>query len=348
MNYMKKHVNIPWFVAHEGCGHSCVFCSQYKITGTDNRKFCTDDEKNRFFNTVEETLSTIEAEREAEIAFFGGSFTGIERSRMIMLLDWAYSFVKSGRVSGIRISTRPDYINDEILSILKAHGVSAIELGVQSMSDKVLTASKRGHNTSDSLRAAELIKHYGFSLGCQMMLGLPLSDEETEIDTAKKIVAMEADNTRIYPILVIEETKLDKMRAAGEYEPPKMDELISRGAKCLRVFLDGGVKVLRMGLQSGEGFDKSAEYEPAYGEYVWNKLYLDELEKELGRKDTNLENALIVVSVPKGDISKAVGQKRRNVDFLKQKYGVCNFKFIPNLSLKPGKLKIEQILPPKL
>ena len=337
---MQKHINIPYFVPHEGCPHDCAFCSQRKITGVNTCGVNT-QERERFHKTVQQSLATAQSGAFVEIAFFGGSFTGIEPERMEQLLSWAYEYVKAGSVQGIRISTRPDYIDSQILDTLKHYGVTAIELGVQSMSDNVLQACDRGHTAADTIAAAKLIKQYGFSLGCQMILGLPESDCETEVMTAREMVALGADCVRIYPILVIEGTKLFSMRARGSYEPPSIDELVLRGAKCLRIFLDNGVKVLRMGLQSSEELIKSTEYEPAYGELVWNRLYLEALEKALQNK-IPLTESIVTMTVTKGDISKAVGQNKKNTEYLKKKYGIKQLKFKEEPSLKVGEVQINK------
>ena len=338
---MQKHINIPYFVPHEGCPHDCAFCSQQKITGV-NRCGRTDEERQQFHKTVQQSLATAQSEAFVEIAFFGGSFTGIEPERMELLLSWANEYIKSGDVQGIRISTRPDYIDDHILETLKRYGVTAIELGVQSMSDEVLQACDRGHTADDTVKAAKLIKQYGFLLGCQMILGLPLSERETELMTAKEIIALGADCARIYPILVIEGTKLFKMRANGSYAPPPTDELVLRGAECLRLFLSSGVKVLRMGLQSSEELCKSSEYEPAYGELVWNKLYLEEMQKQL-QKYAPLNGANVTVAVSYSDVSKAVGQNKKNAEYLKQLFGIKHIKFREQPSLNIGDVKIIEI-----
>lgn len=341
MNKMQKHINIPYFVPHEGCPYTCAFCSQRKITGV-SRSNIANEEREQFHKTVQQSLATAHSGAFVEIAFFGGSFTGIELGRMEQLLGWAYEYIKTGSVQGIRISTRPDYINTKILDTLKHYGVTSIELGVQSMSDSVLYACDRGHTAADTVAAAKLIKQYGFSLGCQIILGLPESNRETEAMTASEIVALGADCARIYPILVIEGTKLFEMRAKGSYAPPSIDELVLSGAKCLRIFLDSGVKVLRMGLQSSKELSKSAEYEPAYGELVWNKLYLDELDKTLQSK-IPLDDAFVTIAIKQGDISKAVGQNKKNTEYLKKKFGIKQIKFIEQPSLQEGEILILKV-----
>ena len=198
-----KNANVSIFVSHFGCPQKCTFCNQHSITGAygdviENAKIAIE--------TASRTLG--ENSKNAEIAFFGGSFTAIDEKYMKTLLGLAYEYVKTGQFKGIRISTRPDKISAEILDLLKSYGVTAIELGAQSMSDKVLSMNNRGHNSACVVEASGLIKSYGFELGLQMMTGMYGSDDETDIETAKKIIALSPDTVRIYPTVVIENTEL--------------------------------------------------------------------------------------------------------------------------------------------
>lgn len=235
---MKKHVNIPVFIPHLGCPNMCVFCNQRSISGTV--RYSRDDVR----KTIDEALATVSPEQEAQIAFFGGSFTGIDRDEMIYLLETGYGYVKSGRVSSIRLSTRPDYIDAEILDILSRYGVKTIELGLQSMSDRVLAACKRGHTAEQGREACRMIKERGFELIGQMMIGLPCSTEEDEIYTAREICALGAHGARIYPTVVFLDTELADMAERGEYTPLSVEEAAGRSASVLDVFARTGVRVI--------------------------------------------------------------------------------------------------------
>ena len=164
---MKQHINIPIFIPHLGCPNQCVFCNQRTISGV--KEFDISSVR----RDIDTALLTVDSSTEAEIAFFGGSFTGIDRDLMIELLEIGYEYIKDGRVSSIRCSTRPDYIDEEILEILKKYGVRVIELGLQSVEEKVLKSSKRGHNFQAELKACRMIVNAGFALVGQMMIGLP-------------------------------------------------------------------------------------------------------------------------------------------------------------------------------
>lgn len=278
---------------------------------------------------IERALSTIESsdgKTETEIAFFGGSFTGIDRGLMISLLETAYSYVESGRVESIRLSTRPDYIDEEILDILKKYGVKTVELGLQSMSEKVLLASKRGHSREQAERACRLIKKYGFELIGQMMIGLPGSGEQDETETAERICELQADGARVYPTVVFYDTELCDMAERGEYEPLTDEAAVMRTKNVLRVFDKYGVPCIRVGLCASEnlssedrvygGANHSAIGELAMGELFYDKMcsLIEDLPDE-GDKN-------IVFYVPLGATSKAVGQKKKNINRIKDKYFV--------------------------
>ena len=212
-----KHSNISIFVPHNGCPNACTFCNQREITGQSYQPVPQD-----VINAVNIARQYSDT-KNTEIAFFGGSFTAIPRDYMLSLLEAAYPFVKSGEFYGIRLSTRPDCINEEILDILKSHGVTAIELGTQSMCDDVLTANKRGHSALDSVNASLLIKKYGFSLGLQMMTGLYKSSDEKDIYTAHKIADLQPDTVRIYPTIVMRGTELAQLYQNGLYIPQTLE-----------------------------------------------------------------------------------------------------------------------------
>ncbi len=312
VSLMKTHRNIPVFIPQEGCPNACVFCSQKKITGVDRRA-----ELDTFRSTVEKALES--TWQESEIAFFGGSFTAIDRVRMTALLDAAYEYVKSGKVSGIRISTRPDFIDDEILSLLRDSGVTVIELGIQSVSDDVLLSSGRGHTALQSEIACRKIKDFGFRLGGQMMVGLPLSNRSLEVQTATAICDWGADETRIYPTVVFEDTPLYRMTLSGEYTPLSVEDGVTRCADCMEVFLSRGVRVLRVGLHASESL-VSAPYgatHPAMGELVESEIYRRRISAGIGEQ----RGKRLIIKVPASACSKAAGQHRANIEFFKKVYG---------------------------
>lgn len=307
---MKRHANIPVFIPHLGCPNQCVFCNQRSITGV--KEFSAEDVR----GIIENALSTIDEDTEAEIAFFGGSFTGIDYGLMCELLEVAYSYIKSGRVSSIRCSTRPDYINTHILDTLKRYGVATIELGLQSSSDSVLNACKRGHTAEDERAACHLITEHGFNLVGQMMIGLPGANIASEEATARFIAESGACAARIYPTVVFRDTELCRMTELGEYAPLSVEEAVKRSARVFKLLKDAGVDVIRIGLCASENLSDDSTYfagpnHSAIGELVVNEYYFSEIKKNIIDRPPP-ESADIFVSVGKGALSKAIGQKRIN------------------------------------
>lgn len=313
----KKHKNIPIFIPHEGCPNCCVFCSQRKITGVKDTALSLSDELERCRAIIEESLATIKETDTTEIAFFGGSFTAIDETRMIELLKLGYEYVEKKKVSGIRLSTRPDFIDEHKLNILKRYGVKAIELGVQSMSERVLSACKRGHTAEDSKRSGRLIVEHGFEYVGQMMIGLPESTLESELMTANEIIESGARFSRIYPTITIEGTELYQMYLGGSYSPLELDEAVERSSRVLELFVKNGVKVLRIGLQASEEMEKNPFFHSAFGELAWGRLYYRMMREKLD----GINAGTVIFKVEKSHVSKAVGQKRENVIRLESESG---------------------------
>lgn len=335
---MKRHANIPIFIPHLGCPNQCVFCNQRHISGVERFDPAS------VIPIIDEALSTIGGDREVEIAFFGGSFTGIDRELMVNLLQIANKYIQSGAVSAIRCSTRPDYINDEILDILEKYGVKTIELGLQSASDTVLSASKRGHTRADELYACNLIRERGFSLVGQMMIGLPSATPESELETARFIADMKATAARIYPTVVFRDTELCSMAFCGEYTPLTVEDAVERTAKPLQLLLSSGVEVIRIGLCASENLTSDTAYfagpnHPALGELVISRLYYLNIREALASVDT--AEKFLVIYVSQGALSKAIGQRRTNKCRLIQEFGLADVEFRECSTLKGYEFKLE-------
>ncbi|MCQ2463718.1 MAG: radical SAM protein [Clostridia bacterium] len=298
-----KHINIALFVPHAGCPHQCCFCNQKSISGS------TEALKPQEVPAAVETALNGREKIDAELAFFGGSFTAIERGYMISLLEQTRPYTENGIISGIRISTRPDAVDREVLDILKKYGVTSIELGCQSMDDGVLKLSNRGHTAADVENACALIKEYGFSLGVQMMTGLPGDTDEKCIETAKKLISLKPDTCRIYPTAVLENTPLADMLRNGEYQAQTTDGAVKLCAVLLKMFCDADIPVIRLGLHSGgnveDGYIAGA-YHPAFRELCEGEIFYREIAARV-TKNTK------TVYVPKGKTSPATGHGRRNM-----------------------------------
>ena len=303
-----SHGNISVFVPHIGCPNKCSFCNQNTITGEKSAPTKEDVVK-----VVETALNHPNYNpKNTELAFFGGSFTAIPKDYMCELLDAGYGYVKNGAVSGIRISTRPDAITPDILDILKSRGVTAIELGCQSLDNEVLQLNHRGHTEKQVKTASELIRQKGFSLGLQMMTGLLGDTNEKAIQTAKKIIELGADTVRIYPTLLLKNTYLYSLYQKGKYSPQSLEEAVELVSELLTLFEKSDVKVIRVGLHTveAEGFVEGP-WHPAFGELCKSRVLLKKVLELIQKKGIPKGN--ILIGLPKEQASAMIGQKRSNI-----------------------------------
>ena len=312
---MTKHKNLSIFVPHEGCPNQCSFCDQKKISGTQ-----TPPTPEQVTALCDEFLPHTEEEGKSyEIAFFGGSFTAIDRDYMLALLQAAYPFVQAGRARGIRCSTRPDAITAEILDILKEYGVTAIELGAQSMQDDVLKVNLRGHSVQDVFDASRLIKQYGFSLGLQMMPGLYGCADYMEyaVDTAEKFIQIMPDTVRIYPTLILKDTLLEKLYQNRMYTPLTVQQAVEICAVLVKMFNEKNIRIIKLGLHADTGMEMglvAGPYHPALKELVQSRMFLDRFTADLGERP----RGNYVIAVNPRQRSQATGQKKANIQALKQ------------------------------
>lgn len=313
-----KNANVALFVPNLGCPHACSFCDQRKIAGQDTVPTPKDVEK-----TAREALSRLGADaHKAEIAFFGGSFTAIEPELMCALLEAAAPFTGKDGFRGIRLSTRPDAIDANILTVLKHYGVTSIELGAQSMDSHVLELNRRGHIPHDVKTASALIHAYGFELGLQMMTGLYGSSPEKDIDTARAIAALSPKTVRIYPTIVLEGTQLARFCREGLYKPPKLQESVELCAKLLEFFHKNDIAVIRLGLHATPTIESNyvaGPWHPAFRELCEGVIYREKGVQALSGID-KCKNAVLYVAP--GEISKMAGQHRENILALEDKFNL--------------------------
>lgn len=318
----KKSVIIPIFIPHKGCPFDCVFCNQKSISG-EIKDVTLDDIR----NTIDTFLKTIKKEIVPQVAFYGGSFTGIDIKEQTKFLECVYDYVKEGKVSSIRLSTRPDYINREILDNLKKYGVSTIELGVQSLNDDVLKKSNRGHTIKDVKDAVKLIKEYNFSLGIQTMLGLPGDTNDIAIETAKEVVKLQPDCVRIYPTMVIKNTFLSKMLSENKYTPLTLEDAVDLCARICEIYYANNINVIRIGLQPTENIKDGGDvldgpFHPSIRQLVEARMFRKRIEKEISKKDVSQMD----IYVGERYISTAVGQNKENISYFKEKFNIRNIK----------------------
>ncbi len=311
---MSKHSNISIFIPHLGCPNRCSFCNQRTISSTVTAPTAAEVR-----DMLEKSCPKLRSAENTEIAFFGGSFTAIDRSYMTELLKAANEFVRRFSLRGIRISTRPDCIDEEILSVLKKYGVTSIELGAQSMSDSVLEKNHRGHSAEDVKRASAMIKSFGFETGLQMMVGLYGSTESDEYHTMREITAIRPDTVRIYPVSVLEGTHLAELYKSGEYVLFPFEKAVKICAVLYSAFTSAGIKVIRMGLHAEDGVAMNAVagfYHPAFGEIVRSEIIKNAVLKY--REFEKTDNAPLDIRVNSSLAGAVYGHKKSNRIFFEQ------------------------------
>lgn len=342
---MSKQYIIPIFVPHLGCPNDCIFCNQKSISG--QMKQVTEEEVEK---TIQEFLNSFKDENlYTEIAFFGGSFTGIDIELQEKLLKIAYKYVKEKKVDGIRVSTRPDYIDKNELRLLKKYGVKTIELGVQSANDYILKRAKRGHTFEDVKKASKLIRRHGFTLGHQMMVGLPDSTWIDEMNTAKELAKLKPKIIRIYPVLVIKRTELETEFAKGEYHPITLEQAVERCKELYYFFDKKKITVIRMGLQNTDIISNpenvssevvAGPYHEAFGQLVEDSIWYDKILNAI--KKVNTKVAEIEIEVNPENINNVIGHKKENIQKLKELYEV-EVRPKQNFNIKPGDFKVNII-----
>jgi histone acetyltransferase (RNA polymerase elongator complex component) len=333
----KRHV-IPVFVPHLGCPNDCVFCNQRRISGQAAPATA---------ETVRKMLENLPDMRSdgvpVQLAFYGGSFTAIPIAAQEELLKAAEPFLSRYEKASIRISTRPDCIGEETLRRLVRHGVQTVELGAQSMCDDVLRASGRGHSAQDTAAAARLIKEFGLELILQMMTGLPEDTPEKSVLTAKKLLALSPDGVRIYPTVVIRDTRLYDMWLGGTYKEHTVEDAVSLCAVLYELFEKADVPIIRLGLNPTEelsgGAAAAGAYHPAFGELVYSRVYLKRARILLKGKENTQK---VTLGVSQGRVSVMTGHKRYNAEALQREFGIAQIS-VAAANVKPGEIVIMRI-----
>lgn len=348
---MKTHAIIPVFIPHKGCPNDCVFCNQKAITAR-TADVTPEDVK----NLIERYLPTLQGRglETIEVAFFGGSFTGIPMEEQSAFLAVAKKYKDKGLIDKIHMSTRPDYINKDILDNLKKYDADIIELGVQSFDPEVLAASNRGHEAEDVYRACELIKSYGFELGIQLMIGLPEDSLEKCIFSAKEAVKIGPSIARLYPTIVLNDTELLNMYRRGEYNPMTTDEAVAITKEMYRILDDAGINIIRVGLKSTDLITEGGEiqghtYHPAFRQLVEGEIAREQLESQLqallekadppeAEENSGITGTCTFAFVSNGpSFSNMIGNSRANKIYFEKKYPELKIRFKTDPSLEDGK-----------
>ncbi len=331
---------VPFFISHSGCPHQCVFCNQKNITGQKESA-----DASSIPRKIREHLNTNSSNEPVQVAFYGGSFTALPMETQKAYLEAARPFITSGRIENIRLSTRPDALDGDILTFLKAHHVKTIELGVQSMDDRVLTLSGRGHTAADTVNAVRLLKEYNFIIGLQLMPGLPGDSIDGFIEkTVKTVIELKPAFVRIYPLLVIKDTPLEELYKIGAYVPLSIDEAVAVCKEAVSRFEQTDIRVIRIGLQPTKELERpgavlAGPYHPAFRQLVESSILLDAMRKVLATIDENNDPVVIVVNPE--DISSAVGQKRSNIKTLKKEFTLKSLRFLPDPRAPKGTVSVS-------
>lgn len=312
---------IPIFIPHAGCPHQCVFCNQKTISG---QKSAAVVEARR---QLERWLQWVSPSLENEAAFYGGSFTGLDLALQEELLGLTDELLAQGVIGSVRLSTRPDYIQPQVLQLLQRHGVSLVELGVQSLDNVVLEAAERGHTAEQVARAVQLLREYGFQVGLQLMVGLPRQTRTSMEATVAQVVALRPELARIYPLLVIKGTPLEQSYRRGEFIPLTLEEAVGQAAYMYAELTQAGIRVIRIGLQPDEelcaaGNIIAGPFHPAMGELVKARVLREELTPRLVELSRQLAaDEVLTVLCPPRLLSKVRGQKSANVEYWEQLLG---------------------------
>jgi len=317
---------VPFFIPHSGCPHQCVFCNQKNITGqTKSVAPLAIPQK------ITEYLATSNPDNPAHVAFYGGSFTALPFEKQRAYLSAVQSFIHTGQIAGIRLSTRPDCITNGVLALLKEYRVTTIELGAQSMDDAVLARAGRGHTATDTVNAVSLIRSSDFLIGLQLMPGLPGDSADSFMKTIDTVIELKPDFVRIYPSLVIKDTPLEDLYASGRYMPLSLDDAVALCREALERFELAGIDVIRIGLQPTEELEKpgtiiTGPYHPAFRQLVESSILLDKMRCAL-RNGTGKTRRVTFQVNPK-DLSTAIGQKRSNIKKLEKEFGVQKIQIV--------------------
>ena len=342
---MKKEYIIPIFVPHLGCPHNCIFCNQKKISGQTKMVTAKDVEE-----TIKYYLKNFKDDNKyVEVAFFGGSFTAIEKEKQEELLKAVQKYIKNKKIDSIRLSTRPDYIDKETLKRLKKYGVKTIELGVQSTNDYILKKCRRGHTFEDVKNASKLIRRFGFTLGHQMMVGLPESTRQDEIKTAKDLIKLKPKIIRIYPVLVISGTQLEEDYKNGDYEPLNVEQAVEISKELLVLFASKHINVIRIGLQNTSEITDpnnpnsqvvAGPYHPAFRQLVESALWYDAISEKIKKVNINIKD--VQIDANPYDINNIIGHKRCNVTKIDNLYNT-NLIVKSNEKIKRGKFVLTSL-----
>lgn len=331
---------IPIFISHLGCPHRCIFCDQETATGISRNETTPSSIR----DVVREFLRYKRNNcKDVQIAFYGGSFTALPAEKQIQFLKIAEEFIQRGEAKTVRISTRPDYVNNRILDVMQTYPVRTVELGAQSMDEGVLTLAGRGHTAQDTVRAVRLLRERGLAIGIHLMLGLPGDNREKAILSAEKIISLRPDFVRIHPTLVIRNTPLASLLNRGLYASMDLEEAVSLCKEIVLLFEQHRIPVVRMGIQPSPSLEKQGNiiggpYHPAFGELVRSSILLDKVKAEIQKY---MPTKTINIRVSPYDLSILKGQRNTNICYLISTFKLDVLKINPSPQIHRGMVLVS-------
>ena len=326
---------IPVFIPHRGCPHQCLFCNQEKISG----QIRDEGGAPAVAGIIEQWLGRSSGHSEAQVAFFGGSFTCLPVDEQLVMLEAVQPYIADRRIDCIRLSTRPDCIDPEVCRFLKEFHVGVVELGVQSLNDHVLKINQRGHDSGHCRTALTLLKKAGFQVGVQLMPGLPGETRRSFLQGIEEVIGLCPEFVRMYPAVVVKDSGLLLRYLQNRYKPLSLNAAIALTARSYTKLTEAGIRVVRMGLQPSESLEASlvaGPYHPAFGELVLARLWLKRMRAGLARLRPG-ENLCIHVS--HRDRSAVMGIRKQNYRRLEQLGFAGRFTIVSDKSMERGSIK---------
>jgi len=338
----EKPLIVPIFIPNQGCPHRCVFCDQEKITSQPSRP--VDGRTVRDLLDLARRSSSFSGRKHREIAFYGGTFASLPEPKIRELLGAVSPYLQEGVFHSVRVSTRPDSLDEQKAALLRGLGVSTVELGAQSLDDEVLRRTRRGHSAEDTERTADLLKQQGFRVGIQLMPGLPGDSAERFSATVQKVIRIKPDMVRLYPVVVIRGTELAQWAESGKYEALTLREAVRICAEsCLRLE-EAGIPVIRIGLMTSASLREKGQvldgpWHESFGHLVRSEIYQQRIEAFLPGPG---EAKKISLRVPSKDVALLRGHRNEGIRRIEERTKAMIEGILPDDSLASGRIAVEK------
>jgi len=298
----------PVFIPQAGCESICIYCNQAKISGIHSfdlhaqlahiKRFCSKH-----------------IGKPKQVAFYGGSFTNLDPDYRNFLLDTVDAYIDTDTT--YRVSAKPNAIDKDILIWCKKRKITTIELGIQDFDDRVLRASQRGYDSQCAVASCQLIKAMGLELGIQLMPGLPDCDAQSLANNLQCLRAIEPAFIRLYPTIVIKDTKLAELYREGKYTPLSLEEAIAQCIDYCEMAEKISSKVIKIGIPSTIATSDiiAGPYHPAFGEFVKAERLIKQILQ-------GYENGKVIY-IDKTTLSLLMGHDRKYYKKLCERIGSC-------------------------